>query len=104
MVKKVIFCLSEASFHAWQNAVSGGVKRCFNKLKRRSILPKRRFSSDQINTLKNRYIIRLKITLFHNFRAANLQFEQMFFQSKAHSEQHFFKKIKEKKALSLQKK
>ena len=48
-------------------------------MKRRSILPKRRFSSDQINTLKNRYIIRLKITLFHNFGAANRQFEQMFF-------------------------
>ena len=97
MVKKVIFCLSEALFHAWQNAVSGGVKRCFNKMKRRSILPKRRFSSDQINTLRNRYIIRLKITLFHNFGAANLQFEHTFFQSKAHSEQHFFKKSKKKK-------
>ena len=65
-------------------------------MKRHSILPKRRFSSDQINTLKNRYIIRLKITFFHNFGAANLQFEHTFFQSKAHSEQHFFKKSKKK--------
>lgn len=66
-------------------------------MKRRSILPKRRFSLDQINTLKNRYITRLKITLFHNFGAANRQFEHTFFQSKAHSEQHFFKKSKKKK-------
>ena len=72
-------------------------------MKRRSILPKRRFSSDQINTLKNRYIIRLKITLFRDFGAANLQFEHTFFQSKAHSEQHFFKKSKKKSTLFAKK-
>lgn len=73
-------------------------------MKRRSILPKRRFSLDQINTLKNRYIIRLKITLFHNFGAANLQFEHTFFSIESPQRTTLFQKIKEKKALSLQKK